>query len=428
MRRWACPVGQVAPVCPGEVTIISSRDIRFGGSRSQGFAMESSVTMKRVFPILALCVFSATLGIGVISPLLPLYISSMGATGVDLGIIVASYAISHTIAVPLVGRLSDRKGRKVFLTAGLFFYSLVSIGYIYAGDVAHLSLVRLGQGVCGAMTVPIAIAYLGDLSPKGEEGRWMGYANAAFFSGFGFGPLIGGVVSEHIGMTTAFLILIGLNSFAFLVALFFLPEASTRNVGDDSSLLSFKEMRASHMIKGLFSFRLVQALGTAGIGAFLPIFASVIGLQQSLIGTLIAVNTLSVTLLTPLGGQLADKFNRRSLAILSSLLFSVLLVAIPFATSFTQMLAVLFIQGLVSAVAQPAAGALTVEEGRKYGMGSTMSIFFLAMSVGMAVGPIASGGISDALGVDAVFYFGAIMGLIGTALFAWFTRDYKAGE
>jgi len=384
--------------------------------------------IKKVFPILALCVFSATLGIGIISPLLPLYISEMGATGVGLGIIVAAYAISNSIAVPIIGHLSDRKGRKIFLASGLLFYSLVSIGYLYTNNVAQLSMVRLGQGICGAATTPIAIAYLGDLSPKGEEGKWMGYANAAFFSGFGFGPLIGGVVSEYIGMTSAFLILIVLNFIAFLIALFFLPEAGNRKMSDDSSLLSFKEMRASNMIKGLFSFRLVQSLGTAGIGAFLPIFASMLGISQSLIGILISVNILSVTLLTPFGGQLADKFNRRHLAILSSILFSVLLVAIPFATSFTQLLIVLFIQGLTSAISQPAAGALTVEEGRKFGMGSTMSIFFLAMSVGMAAGPIISGSISDVLNVDAVFYFGAIMGGIGTMLFIWFTKDYKAGD
>ncbi len=65
------------------------------------------------------------------------------------------------------------------------------------------------------------------------------------------------------------------------------------------------------------------------------------------------------------------------------------------------------------------------KEGRKYGMGSTMSIFFLAMGIGMAIGPIISGGIADLLNIDSVFYFGAIMGLIGTGLFIWFTRQYN---
>lgn len=383
------------------------------------------MTIKQVFPILALCVFSATLGIGIISPLLPLYVRDMGATGVGLGVIMACYAISNSVAVPIVGRLSDRKGRKVFLTIGLLAYALISIGYIYADNVTHLSLVRLAQGIAGAMTTPIAIAYLGDLSPEGEEGKWMGYANAAFFSGFGFGPLIGGMVTEHIGQTAAFLILIGLNLLAFLIALIFLPEARQRKTGEEFHL-SFREMARSGTVKGLFSFRMAQAMGRGGISAFLPIFAAMLGFSTSIIGILLTVNVLAVTLLAPIGGRVADKFNRRNLIIITSILFTVILVAIPFAHSFWQLLGLLLFQGLSASIAMPAATALVVEEGRKYGMGSTMSTFFLAMSVGVATGPIISGAIRDSLNISSVFYFGAFMGIVGTALFVWFTRRYPS--
>lgn len=380
--------------------------------------------IKKVFPILALCVFSSTLGIGIVSPLLPLFIRDMGATGIWLGIIVASYFISNSVFVPIAGRLSDLKGRKLFLGIGLIAYSVISLGYILATDVSHLALVRLLQGVAGAVTIPIAMAYLGDLSPEGEEGKWQGYATAAFFSGFGFGPLMGGVLTEHFGMTVPFLAMSGLNLLAGLIALIFLPESTHRLTSRDSQRLSFKEMSTSGIIKGLFSFRLVQAVGRGGIATFLPIFASMIGLSISLIGILITINILSVTLVTPLGGIIADRFNRRTLIIFSSFLFTILLVAIPHTNNFGQLLVVLLIQGLSASLSMPAAAALTVEEGRKYGMGSTMSIFFLAMSIGMAIGPIISGGIADLLNVDSVFYFGAIMGLIGTGFFIWFTRQY----
>jgi len=380
--------------------------------------------IKKVFPILALCVFSATLGIGIISPLLPLYVRDMGASGVGLGVIMACYALSNSIAVPIIGRLSDRRGRKVFLTIGLLAYGLISIGYIYSTTVAHLSLVRLSQGIAGAMTTPIAIAYLGDLSPEGEEGKWMGYANAAFFSGFGFGPFIGGIVTEHLGQTTAFLILIGLNLLAFFISLIFLPEAQKRRTGEEFRL-SFREMGRSGMVRGLFSFRMAQAIGRGGISAFLPIFAAMMGLSTTFIGILLAVNIMAVTLLAPLGGRIADKFNRRTLIIITSIIFSVIMGAIPFAGSFWYLLILLLIQGLSASVAMPAATALVVEEGRKYGMGSTMSTFFLAMSVGTAVGPIISGGIADWRGVDWVFYFGVIMTLLGIFLFIWFTRGYR---
>ena len=384
------------------------------------------MTIKKVFPILAICLFSATLGIGIISPLLPLYIKDMGATGIEVGIIMASYAITNSIAVPIIGRQSDRRGRKLFLAIGLIAYSIVSVGYLFAGDVVQLIVVRLFQGVAGAMIVPVAMAYLGDLSPEGEEGRWMGYANAAFFSGFGFGPMIGGVVAENFGQNTAFLILIGMNLLAFLVALIFLPEVSRRKTSEEEgSRLSFKEMSSSSMVRGLFSFRMAQALGRAGIGAFLPLFAAMIGLKTSLIGVLITVNILAVTLLAPIGGIIADRFSRRTLLIVASILFAAVLAVIPHTNSFAQLLGVLLIQGLTAAISMPAATALVVEEGRTYGMGSTMSVFFMAMMLGGATGPIISGGIHDLISIDWVFYFGAIMGIIGTALFTWFTRGYR---
>jgi MFS family permease len=80
---------------------------------------------------------------------------------------------------------------------------------------------------------------------------------------------------------------------------------------------------------------------------------------------------------------------------------------------------------LSAAISMPAATAITVDEGRKFGMGSTMSVLFFAQAVGAAIGPIVSGGIHDAINVDWVFYFGAAISGIGTLLFTWFSRGYK---
>ena len=225
-------------------------------------------------------------------------------------------------------------------------------------------------------------------------------------------------------MSVAFLTMGGFNLLAFFIAFFFLPEVSRRK-GEGERQLSFKEMSTSSLLRGLFSFRMAQALGRGGIAAFLPIFASMIGLSISFIGVLISINILSVTLFTPLGGLMADRFEKRNLIIIGSIIFAILLAAIPMANSFWLLLGVLLIQGLSAALSMPAAGALIVEEGRKFGMGSTMSVFFLAMSIGLALVPIMAGGIADLLNIYSVFYLGAGIGLIGTALFIWFTRVYR---
>jgi multidrug resistance protein len=378
--------------------------------------------IKKVFPILAVSLFSAMLGVGLVSPLLPLYAQDLGATGTQLGIIFAGYGISNSILTPIMGRLSDRRGRKLFLCIGLAGYAIISLGYVWAANVSQLTLVRVIQGVAGAMIIPIALAYIGDLSPEGEEGKWMGYANAAFFSGFGIGPLLGGALTERFGMNASFYAMGGLCLLAFLVAVLFLPEIRQRKIGEKVRL-SFKDMSRSPMVRGLFSFRLVQAVARGGLMTFLPIFAATyIGLGPALIGVLLTVNFLPMIALLALGGRLADKFNRKTLVILGNLTYLISVALIPLANTFWQQLWLCFPRAIGSAISMPAATALTVEEGRKFGMGSTISILMMAMGVGIAIGPLLSGVIADLVDVNAVFYFGAIIGLIGTGLFIWFTR------
>ncbi len=99
--------------------------------------------IKKVFPILAVSIFSAMLGVGLVSPLLPLYASDMGATGIQLGIIFAGFGISNSILTPIMGRLSDRRGRKLFLCLGLAGYAIISLGYVWAANVSQLTLVRV---------------------------------------------------------------------------------------------------------------------------------------------------------------------------------------------------------------------------------------------------------------------------------------------
>ena len=249
----------------------------------------------------------------------------------------------------------------------------------------------------------------------------MGYFNAAFFSGFGFGPLLGGTLTEHLGITSAFATMGALSFLAFLGVIFFLPEVSPRKLVTSSNH-SLEKMRTSDVIKGLFSYRLSFALGRGAFATFLPIFAAIIGLSVTHIGILLSVSILTVSILGPLGGMIADRFNRRVLVVLGKSIFIISMVVIPMTNSFEQLLGALLIQGISGAICMPAASALIVGEGRRFGMGSTMSTFFLAMGIGTATGPVLSGVIADSMSINSVFYNAAGMGVIGTSLFIWFSR------
>jgi len=405
---------------PQAISAITS--VKVAKFSHKGYNTLDTLMIKKVFPILALSVFSSMLGVGIISPLLPLYAENLGATGIWLGIIFSGFSISRAILMPIIGRLSDHSGRKSFLCIGLLIYFITSLGYIWASNVPQLILVRLIQGAAAGMVIPIAQTYVGDISPEGEEGTWMGYFNAAFFTGFGLGPLLGGVLTDHLGMTAAFSTMGGLNLLAFLIAVFYLPEISHRKRAT-SSRPSFREMSTSGMVKGLFSFRLAFSLGRGSFAAFLPIFAGIyIGLSPALIGVLLTANMLLTSLLQVYSGNIADRFNRRALVIVGSIISLTYLALIPLGDNFWQLLTICALGGLGGATSIPSASALTVEEGRKFGMGSTIAVFTMAMSIGMAIGPIVAGAIADFINISSVFYFSAAMGLIGTSLFIWFTK------
>jgi len=260
------------------------------------------------------------------------------------------------------------------------------------------------------------------MSPPGEEGKWMGYANAAFFSGFGFGPLMGGVLTEHMGIDVAFIAMGGLSLLAFIITSFFLPETNPRYTVD--SYPSFREMSRSRMMSGLFTFRLTLTLGRATFFTFLPILAvNRLGLSPSLVGILLAVHILLISLLGIPSGRMADRLNRRFLVVCGCIVSFIFLVTVPIGDNFGLLLALAVMGSLGSAIAAPAASALVVEEGRKYGMGSSIAVFSMALSIGMVVGPIAGGAITDFAGLNSAFYFGAVTTLVGAGLFTWLSRE-----
>ncbi len=379
--------------------------------------------MRKVFAPLAFAMFSSNLGMGIVAPLLSIYARDMGASGVWIGLVMASYAIANIVSTPLFGRLSDRKGRKIFLLFGLLAYSLISLGYIFSTNLPLLCLIRLLHGAAGGMVLPIAAAYIGDVSPKGEEGKWMGYASAAFYSGFGVGPLLGGVMSQYAGITFTFSFMAGLNLIALIIIFFFLPRVGPRQTQAAGRRTSFKEMFKSKIVSGLFSYQIAGAISQGSFITFLPIIGTAQGLSLTLVGVIISGTMSLMSLMGTVAGRIADKFNKRLLIVGGSCLIIAALIALPQSGLFWVILPLALTLALGAGIANPAVSALSVTEGRKFGMGSTMGVVNMGMSVGFSVGPIIAGKVVDLGESSYAFYFGAGMMAIGVMVFFLLTQQ-----
>jgi MFS family permease len=127
-------------------------------------------------------------------------------------------------------------------------------------------------------------------------------------------------------------------------------------------------------------------------------------------------------------GRLADMWDRRAMIIWGGVASIAATVLLPFTTDFWTLL-VVYIAILISqAFGVPAATTYVVQEGRAYGMGSSMTLFMLAMQIGNGTGPIALGGISDWLGIESVFYIAAVATAAGIFLCTLFIRGSSTTE
>jgi len=144
--------------------------------------------------------FIGLMGFSFFVPLLPFFAEEFGANELTIGLLLASYAAAQFIGAPILGRLSDRYGRRPVLlisTLGTFL-SLVMIGF--ANSLVALFVARIVDGLTGG-NISVARAYIADLTDENNRARGLGLIGAAFGLGFILGPAIGGVLSA-IGKDT----------------------------------------------------------------------------------------------------------------------------------------------------------------------------------------------------------------------------------
>lgn len=371
---------------------------------------------KKTFSALFIVVFAAQIGIGIISPLMPLYAESMGVSGLWLGIMFSGYAFSRMIFAPITGRLSDVRGRKRFIALGLLAYTITSLLYVWAPNIAALTVVRLLHGIGAAMVIPIALAYIGDLAPEGKEGTYINLFSMSMFLGMGFGPVLGGVLTEYFNMDAAFYAMTVVSSLGLCLHLLFVPPTEPRSrTGKDKKVASVTTIIRDSRLQAMSVLRFSRAFWRQGIIAFLPLFAiSTLQMTIASSGLVLSAYLLTGGIVQGLVGPLVDRVNKVALIAISSTISPAFFFLIPYMQSGKALLAILLPIAVLSAIGRGTMLAVTVETGKRHGgIGTVMGIFGSVGSLGMMLGPIAFGYVMDVFGLTSIFTVGAIAGIIG---------------
>jgi multidrug resistance protein len=137
--------------------------------------------------------FVDMIGSSMILPLVPYYATRMGATGLAVGFILASFSIGQLVSAPSWGRFSDRYGRRPAIILGLVVSVVAYIVFAYAGSLAMLLVSRFVQGV-GAGTVGVLQAYVADAMKEEDRAQSLGWLSAATSLGVVIGPAFGSLL------------------------------------------------------------------------------------------------------------------------------------------------------------------------------------------------------------------------------------------
>jgi len=383
---------------------------------------------KNIFGVLFFSMFGTVTGVGIVVPLLPIYAHNLGASGLYIGLIFGAFSISRTFFLPYFGRQSDKKGRKPFIVAGLFAYTVVSLAFILSNSVESLIALRFIQGIASAMIMPAVQAYVGDITPTGREGFTMGLFNMSMFMGLSIGPLIGGVIRDRFSLGTSFAAMGFLTFLGFTLSFFLLPPTKTeRVVNRGVAPLAWRWVLQDKEMAGIFLFRLAYAACIGVIWSFLPVLADLeFSLSSSAIGILVTIGVFTSGLLHVPMGFMADRVNRKMMVVTGGLIVTYAIFSFDWANTFGDLLLASILFGLGGGISMPALMALAVLKGGETdGMGSVMGLLAMAHSLGMLTGSLLAGLMMDVSRLRNAFPTGAVMMILCLGMFVVLTHHKK---
>lgn len=368
-----------------------------------------------------LTIFVNIVGFGMVFPLLPFYAQHFNASETTIGLLAASFAIAQFLLSPIWGRLSDRFGRKPIIGVALLGLSFSFLLFGLSNNLPWLFVSRILQGIFSGAAMPVAQAYVADVTSKDERIKGMGNLGASLAAGFIFGPGIGGILSV-IHLSFPFFVASVLALLNLISVLVFLPESLSQKA--EKFLIKEGFFNIKHMYHGLkgelgsfFILAFFWSFALTNNEVAVPLFGmEKLNLSVSTIGYFFsAQGLLAVFMQSILIYRITHLFGERRTVVLGLSIMALGLFLVPFAKIPVFLLSFMVLMTLGSSMTRPTLASLVSKQTHE-GQGTTMGIFSSFESLGRVFGPLLGGWLFSTFDFHSPFTISAILILI-TLLF-----------
>jgi DHA1 family tetracycline resistance protein-like MFS transporter len=399
---------------------------------------------KRLFNIFII-VFIDLLGFGLILPLLPFYADEFGASPFVVGLLTAIYAAAQLIGAPLLGRLSDRFGRRPILIISILGTFLGFLIFGFAGPVgqklgvlfgvpanqmilAVLFISRALDGFTGG-NISVAQAYITDVTTDETRAKGLGLVGAAFGLGFVFGPAMGGFLSSY-GFAVPAFAAAALSGINLIMVMLWLPESLPKEERDIAALEKKPKVNMFALIDALrrpkvgpiLSVSFFYGLAFALFSTMFSLFAQYrLDLDARQTGFVLAYVGVLIALVQGVGvGPISKRFSDRWIILTTTVVLTISLFIWAFTGSVVLLLIIMIPLAGTSGVLNTVLRSSLTKVVDKEEVGGILGISTSFESLTRVIAPSLGGLLLGSLGTWAPGVVGAVI-MFGVIILVWKT-------
>lgn len=370
--------------------------------------------------------FTVSIAMNMTMTTLPLYGQYIGGSKALAGFITAIFALSALLFRPFFGNLLDTKGRKKVLVIGIIIFTLSIVSYNFAYTVAILLFLRFIQGVGFSGHSTATGTIVADIVPVTRLAEGIGYFGIANTLGSAIGPTMGLYIIKYFSYNSLFIISALLGFIGFFTAFLINYEKEDDLHSVNETIVESKENneKSSKVLDGLVIIEKTAiptsivlffiALTLGSIITFLPIYALNRGIDD--IGIFFIVYAFALLLTRVKMGKMVDRYGVTPVMIPGLLVAFISLIILAFAQSLSTFLIVAVLYGFGFGTVYPTLNATMVRMCPPSRHGTGNATFFSAMDIGVGLGSIIWGYVSE-IGGFIYVYLGAAICIIFSLVF-----------
>lgn len=369
----------------------------------QSFKWRKQFDLPPLFWLIALIAFINSISFTIIIPLLYPYAQQFGLNDFQASLLTTAFALSQFFGTPILGKLSDRLGRKYILVFSLAGTMVANLLASVAGVAWLLYAARILDGLTGGNT-SVASAVISDITTPAQRPKAFGIFGAIFRLGFVIGPVLSYLAQElptlpgisPLGMS--FLVSAAIAAFASLLTLFFLPETTSQQRDfhlswDDFAFGKIAKSATRPRLGSLFVLTFLSgSTFTIFTFAFQPFFLKVLNQSEQQLAIMFALVGMlgfisQIFALEPL----SKRFNLMDIIAVSMAVRGITFLLMPTFPTYGAFVIILVIFGLVNAFPMPLIDTTLSLNAEIQEQGEVLGINSSFLSMANAIGPVISG-------------------------------------